>query len=210
MNHWLITDRRLGDHGVGIARRLSPGSTIYVRSPDLTDSERRSLTLRLRRIAVVRRLALLLPGPPGKARRMGADSVHLRGHERHRAYSGSNGSAARAARKIGLTIAMPVHNRAEAIKASMARADYWLISPLYPTRSHPSAPGLGAGELGVLGFVKLAGIAKRGGFCPVALGGMDSQRAVSLQKKLVGYNFTARKKGQILLNWAAIDAWSTM
>ncbi|MEQ1689380.1 MAG: thiamine phosphate synthase [Sphingopyxis sp.] len=77
-------------------------------------------------------------------------------------------------------------NSAEAKRARRANADVVLVSPLWPTRSHPDAKGIGHAR-----FQQLA----RQSRCPaIALGGMNAARFR-----------LARRHGAY--GWAAIDAW---
>ncbi len=178
---WLLTDARLAGHGLAAARRLPPGSTIVLRSDTLGPAARRALALRLKRICRARRLRLLVAGDDiGLARRMGADGVHLRSR---------SARLAAAARYAGLSTSAPVHNRQEAHTAARARIDYALISPLYPTRSHPGAP-----SIGLRGFIRLALAARA---APVALGGLTAARHRAL----------CLRCSRIAPGWAAIDAW---
>lgn len=65
-----------------------------------------------------------------------------------------------------------VHNAAEIAEANRAGVDAVLLSPVFPTRSHPGAPALGADE-----FYRLAALSA----VPViALGGMTPDRAEQL------------------------------
>ena len=129
-----------------------------------------------------RGLVLLTADTPAVARRWGADGVHLR--QRH-------ADKAAQAHRLGLKLTMPVHNHAEARQARRARVHAVFISPLHPTRSHPSAPGLGPAAW--LRFARLADAQ------PVALGGMTASRAGALRK--------AAMASGIIPGWAAIDAW---
>jgi len=180
---WLLTDARLADHGVAAARYVPPGSVIVLRSDDLAPAVRRKLLCKLRRIAKARRCLFLIAGArPEAARRVRADGVHLRGRSRTRAAQ---------ARRLGLMVSMPVHDRREAAAAAHAGADFALVSPLYATRSH-------AGVTPLTMRMWLA-LARRTKARPVALGGMTAarQRAVRLRTSASG----------IMPDWAAIDAW---
>jgi thiamine-phosphate pyrophosphorylase len=61
-----------------------------------------------------------------------------------------------------------------------------MVSPVFPTRSHPGAPALGAARAARIG--RLAGVSV------VALGGMTERR----WRRVAGLGFAG---------WAAIDAW---
>jgi thiamine-phosphate pyrophosphorylase len=178
---WLLTDARLAGHGVAAARRLPPGSVVILRSDTLGPRGRRALCRQLRRVIVARRCQLIIAGMrPDAARRVGADGVHLRDRSCVRAEQ---------ARRLGLTVSMPVHDRREAAAAARAGADYTLISPLYPTRSHA-----GAVPLSLRQWLALARQCRA---TPVALGGMTAVRQRALR----------RRSGAIIAQWAAIDAW---
>ena len=178
---WLLTDARLAGHGLVAARRLPPGSTIVLRSDDLGPLTRRRLALRLKRIARARRLRLFLAGATAAdARRLGADGIHLRSRCVR---------AARVARRAGLAVSAPVHDRAEARAVAKARIAYALISPLFATRSHARAR-----TLPVRRFITLA---LETGAMAIALGGMTAARHRALRLRT----------GPVRPAWAAIDAW---
>jgi thiamine-phosphate pyrophosphorylase len=176
---WLFSDARARAGLAALAARLPPGSGVVVRHDGLARGPRWRLLRRLMRIARARGLVVLLAGMPDKARRWGADGVHLRQRDAARAPQ---------ARRLGLFVSMPVHNVREARRARRAGADAAFISPLHPTRSHPGAPALGRAA-----WLRLARLA---GAQPVALGGMTAARARALN----------RASG-IGAGWAAIDAW---
>ena len=171
---WLMTDPRLDGALLASARALPRGSAIVLRHYELKQSERRALFLSLRRIARQRGHRLYLAGDAMTARRWGADGVH--------------GRAKGSGTERGLQCSAPVHDRAELLAAARCGADYALISPVYPTRSHPGAKALGAS-----GFRKLAMLARTRGLAPIALGGMTRARFAMLRALPVG-------------GWAAIDA----
>lgn len=106
----------------------------------------------------------------------------------------------RIARRRGLTVVMggethgrsrgaltaPVHARGEALAAVRHGARLLFASPVYATRSHPGARGLGPVRLGLM---------IRGLDVPViALGGMDERRWRALRPLGV-------------YGWAGIDSW---
>ncbi|WP_313536718.1 thiamine phosphate synthase [Sphingomonas sp.] len=159
-----MTDPRLGDALWDALARLPRGSGVIFRHYQLPAAERRALFGRVAKVARRRGLVLL---------RAGAEPM--------RGESGTHGQRGR-----GLTT-WPVHSRREAVAAIRAGADALLVSPIFPTRSHPGAPVLGPVRLGLL---------IRGLPVPViALGGMDTDKA-------------KRLKPLRIHGWAAIDAWA--
>lgn len=164
---WMLTDERQGDRLWDAIRRLPRGAGVVVRHYSLPEREREALARRLIRQG----LFVAYSGPEKCARRLGAQAVY--GTDRHPGH---------------LPRLYPVHDRAEIVAAERAGAALLLLSPVFPTRSHP-----GARTLGPVRFALLARTART----PViALGGMTSGRARRL--KALG----AR-------GWAAIDAWGS-
>ena len=78
----------------------------------------------------------------------------------------------------------PAHSVREGIAARRAGADAILVSPVYPTRTHPGARAIGP--------VRAAIIARAAGVPALALGGMTAPRFRRLKK--LGF-----------VGWAAID-----
>lgn len=78
----------------------------------------------------------------------------------------------------------PAHSVREAIVARRARADAVLVSPIYPTRTHPGARTLGP--------LRAAVIARAAGVPAIALGGMSKERFRRMKR--LGF-----------VGWAAID-----
>ncbi|WP_454885828.1 thiamine phosphate synthase [Sphingomonas oryzagri] len=162
-----MTDERMGDALWIVLERLPRGAGIVFRHYALPQGERRAVYERVRAVARRRRLTLILAAPPAQAAAWKADGVHGR-------------SPQRALRP--LIRSAPAHDRREL--RSARHADLRLVSPVFPTRSHPGAPALGPVRLGLmLG-------SERGGI--VALGGMTHRRAQALRNFGIG-------------RWAAID-----
>ncbi len=163
-----MTDERLGERLWAALERLPRGGGIVFRHHATPAAARRLLYDRVRRVARRRGLVLVLAGSPRLAVAWRADGAH--GRSPH----------ARAARPLLRTA--PVHDARQ--MAAARHADLLFVSPVFATRSHP-----GAGGLGPLRFALLARRARR----PViALGGMDAVRARRIRAA----------------GWAAIDAWS--
>lgn len=159
-----MTDERLGDGLWEALERLPRGGGVIFRHYRLPPADRRALFAKVAKVAYRRGLVLLRAGP-----------------ERFRREAGVHGRRVR-----GLST-WPVHSRREAVAAIRAGADALLVSPVFPTRSHPGAPALGRVRFGLL---------TRGLGVPIiALGGMNARRAAAL-----------RPFG--IHGWAAIDAWT--
>lgn len=161
---WLMTDERLGEGLWDALERLPRGSGVIFRDYATPPGARRARFARVLAVAKRRRLVLVRAGAAAMRGEMG---VH-------------NG------RGRGLRTAA-VHNRAEMVAARRAGADLILVSPVFPTRSHPGARTLGPVRLGLL---------LRGATSPaIALGGMDARAF-------------RRLRSLELHGWAAIDGLS--
>ncbi|WP_376097518.1 thiamine phosphate synthase [Roseomonas sp. CCTCC AB2023176] len=134
----------------------------------------------LRRLAALcrrRRLRLLISGDGRTALRLGA-GLHLpdRRPVRHLL-------PFLLARRPGTLLSAAAHGRRGMSRAWSCGADAILLSPVFPTASHPGARGLGP--------LRWAALARRAGLPAIALGGMDPLRA--------------RRLPPIAAGWAAID-----
>ncbi|MCZ8325435.1 MAG: thiamine phosphate synthase [Sphingomonadaceae bacterium] len=147
---WLLSDARNDAALERAIKRLPRGSGFVFRHYHLQEGARRARFDRLARLARARGIAVVLAGSAAQARRWGAD--------------GSYG----AHRNATLATA---HSLRELRRASRAAAV--LLSPVFPTRSHP-----GGKVLGPLRFRLLAAWAP----VPViALGGLNTRTARGLR-----------------------------
>lgn len=170
--HWLMLDARLGDAMIAAARALPPRSGIILRPQAMTaDQQKPAILRRLRAIARARRHILLSSG----IQRPGYDGVH-------------NPTRKRAAAGDALWRTQAVHTARQAALARRQGIDVVLISPIFATRSHAGAMGIGAAR-----FTQLSRQCG-GGIAAIALGGMTAERYRGL-----------RRHGAH--GWAAIDAW---
>lgn len=164
---WLISDAR-NDHRLEAALNALPRSSgLIFRHYHLPPAQRRA---RFRQLAALARRKghwLVLAGGAVQARRWGADA----------AYGAPAGLAAGPA----LPRLVTAHSLRELAAARRARADAVLLSPVFPTCSHPG--------IGGLGIVRFRLLATRAGLPVIALGGMNPRRA-------------CRTGG---VGWAAID-----
>ncbi|SDC34214.1 thiamine-phosphate pyrophosphorylase [Sphingomonas sp. YR710] len=164
---WLMTDERQGEGLWASLPRLPKGAGIIFRHHATCEPERSVLFVRLRAQARRRGLMLLVAGIDTRLR---ADGTH---HRR----SGPP--------RFGTASA---HDIKELRAAERSGAAAILISPIFPTRSHPGkAP---------LGLMRLARLCRATAKPVIALGGMTKHRA--RQTARIG-----------AYGWAAIDAWGS-
>lgn len=165
---WLMTDARLGPDIARIIAHMPPRSAVVLRPHALGFWGTASWLRQFRRIARAKRHVLLSCGPVSEA----DDGTHVNRHNR-------------TARTHGFC-SVAVHNRREADFARRRRADCLLVSPIWPTASHP-----GGVALGMRALRQFAARAR----CPViALGGVTR-----------GNQHLVRRHGAH--GWAAIGAW---
>ena len=161
-----VTDERRGGDPLALAARLPRGSTLIFRHYDAPD--RSVLAIRLAVICRKNRLNLRVAGDLALAIRVRA-GLHL-----------PDGVAKRASPRIRLwkrrggTLTVAAHDRSGLRRAAELGAEAALLSPLFPTKSHP-----GAKPLGLQALRRLA----RGGHQPViALGGITRTNVLQLKK----------------------------
>ena len=163
---WMLTDERQGEALWNALARLPLNAGVVVRHYSLPLAARMDMARRIRNQGRF----VAFAGTEHEALQAGAQAVY--GASRDRGC---------------LPRLYPVHNRREIRAAGHAGAALILLSPVFPTRSHP-----GARTLGPHRFARLAAFAR----APViALGGMTSSRFRRLQR--LGAQ-----------GWAAIDVWA--
>jgi len=165
---WLMTDERMGEGLWRAVERMPRGSGVIFRHYAAPD--RRALFAQLKAICRRRSLLLLLGGSPRQATAWGADGAH--GRSPH----------LRTSRPLLRTA--PAHDARELTRAE---AHAVLLSPVFATRSHPGASGLGPH--------RFATLARRSPVPVIALGGMNARRFRRLAP-LGAYG------------WAGIDAFT--
>lgn len=153
---WLVTDARNDDALERIIARLPRGSGVIFRHYHLSGRERQARFEAAAR-AARRRGHVVVVARPERGWR--ADGVY------------------RAADFPGLAftrglLLLTAHSLREIAAAHRARADAIVLSPVFPTRSHPGAPTLGP--------VRFRLLAARARVPVIALGGMTARRARSL------------------------------
>ena len=168
---WLISDAR-NDAGLERAlARLPRGSGFIYRHYHLPEAQRLARFRALRRAARARGHVVILADSALTAREWGADGIY-----------GSPRSLY--PRRRGLIHLATAHDMAELGLAARLGADAALLSPVFPTRSHPGG--------GTLGPVRFRLLARQTRLPVIALGGMTRHGAKTLRWP----------------RWAAIDGLS--
>ena len=162
----LLSDARNDNRLESAISRLPRGSALVFRHYHLPRAARRARFEALRRLCRRRGVLILTAG---EARGWRSD--------------GQYGAPNTLGRAPGLRLAT-AHSLAEIGAAARARAAAILLSPVFPTRSHPSAA--------VLGPLRFLMLARRSPLPIIALGGMTKARARRLP----------------VWGWAAIDGLS--
>lgn len=155
----MTDDSRLADPRAAIAR-LPAGAGVVLRHYGAAD--RKALAQAIARLCRCRRLVLLVAGTDWRlAAAIGATGLHWP-EGIARAGLGAAALGWRRRRRRWLTCA--AHSRAALARARALGADAAMVSPVFPTASHPGAPGIGplrlrlwAGQAG-LPVVALGGI----------------------------------------------------
>lgn len=164
---WLLSDARNDAWLADSLKALPRGSGFVFRHYHLSDVDRRkrfdSLAALARRYGHI----VILSDSPVATRKWGADGLY--------------GPAEKMPRDDALIKLATAHNAKEIIAADRAGADAIVLSPVFPTRSHPDAR--------VLGPVRFRMLARKTETPVIALGGMTP--------------LTAKRLGWP--NWAAID-----
>lgn len=167
---WLVSDAR-NDAGLeGALRRLPRGSGFVYRHYHLPEAERMARWHALLRIARARGHLAILADSALTAREWGADGLY-----------GAPRALYPASRLVTLATA---HSLREIGEANRVRATAVMLSPAFPTRSHPGAKALGAARFRLL--------ARQARVPVIALGGMTARTARRLRWS----------------RWAAIDGLS--
>ena len=168
---WLLSDERnahLLERTLGTAR--TPLGFVY-RHYHLPDPERHDTFQRLARVARARGHLVVLADSALTAREWGADGIY-------------GAPLELAPRRRDLLTLATAHDMREIAQANRVGADAVMLSPVFPTRSHPGAPTLGTSRFRTL--------ARHAQMPVIALGGMNADTARRL-------NWS---------RWAAIDGIS--
>lgn len=143
---WLLSDARNDATLDRALRHLPRGSGFVFRHYHLPEAERRARFDRLASLARSRGIVVMLAGSAAQARRWGADGSYG-------AHRGATLATAHSLREL----------------RGVAGASAVLLSPVFPTRSHPGAAGLGPLRFRLLAARALVPV--------IALGGMNARSA---------------------------------
>jgi thiamine-phosphate pyrophosphorylase len=168
---WLISDARNDAVLERALAKLPRGSGFIYRHYHLPHAERLARFRVLRRAAQARGHVVILADSALTAREWGADGIY-------------GSPRALWPRRAGLLHLATAHNLAEIGLAARLGADAVLLSPVFPTRTHPGGA--------VLGAVRFRLLARQSPLPVIALGGMTPDRARGLRWE----------------RWAAIDGLS--
>lgn len=164
----LVTDERRRPDPLPLAARLPVGDGIVFRHYGADD--RPALARRLAKIAKARRVVLLVAADWRLAESVGAAGVHLpEGMLR----SGRLAPLLGWARRKGRLVTAACHSPAALGVARRLKVSAVLLSPVFPTASHPGAP--------VLGPLRFTIWTRRAGLPVIALGGITSITARRLK-----------------------------
>jgi len=175
---WLLSDARNDASLESSLAALPAGSAFLYRHHHLDNAARHKRYRHLNRLCRQYRLLIFLSDTAKKARQWRAD--------------GFFNAAPRRSGKAGLILVMPVHNHKELARARHGGADAILLSPIFPTASHPGAPALGILQRRAL---LLRACTHHSRLPVILLGGMNAKN--SRQCNLNGAH-----------GWAAIDGLS--
>lgn len=168
---WLVSDARNDAVLEESLARLPRGSGFIYRHYHLPPAARLARFRELARICRRHRHCVILADSTMTAREWGAD--------------GSYGAPRQLApRRAGLLLLASAHDMREIAEARRFDADAVLLSPAFPTASHPGEPALGP--------VRFRLLARHAGMPVIALGGMNLHGARRLR----------------MPRWAAIDGLS--
>jgi thiamine-phosphate pyrophosphorylase len=164
-----MTDETRTPHPEAVVARLPRGSAVIFRN--YADPHRLDTGKRLRTICKSRGVTFLVAGSIRLAHVLRADGIHWP------EYALRGGSPWRP--RTDMIVTAAVHNEAALRRAERAGVDAVLISPVFPTASHPDRRGIG-----VLRFAALAGQTRVPAY---ALGGITPETASRLvAMKVVG------------------------
>jgi len=141
---------------------------VLLRENMLTSAKLLALASRLRQITQAHHARLIIHSQADIAAAVGADGVHLSSAE-----ITTVAAVRQWLRAPEMTLSVSCHDAGELALAHEVGADFAMLSPLFPTNSHPGAPPLGIDLFDVLVFDAKLPI--------IALGGIGLDNCAALQ-----------------------------
>ncbi len=137
-----------------VQRALDAGlAAVQLRDKDLPDIEAEPLACALREATLARGALFFVNGRPELAQRVGADGLHLgQGAELPAPWAGP--------------VSMAAHDGPGLARAEAMGASFALLSPLFPTRSHPGSETLGPDRFRELAAASPVPVLALGGLTP--------------------------------------------
>ena len=169
---WLLSDERNDDVLETVLQSFTMPLGFVFRHYHLPDAQRYARYRKLDRIARAEGHLVILSDSALTAREWGADGIY-------------GAPLALYPRRRDLMQIATAHDMREIAQANRVGADALMLSPVFPTRSHPGAKTLGA--------MRFLHMAKHARIPVIALGGMDSLYSRQLRWK----------------RWAGVDGVST-
>ncbi|HEY4134772.1 MAG TPA: thiamine phosphate synthase [Alphaproteobacteria bacterium] len=154
-----MTDARRTPDPVADVRRLPPDAAVIFRHYELTPPSRLALARILRAATLARGVKLLIADDMALALAVRADGLHL--SERR-----LRGPVAHLRRRPGWLVTAAAHSAPALRRAADAGVSAALLSPVFPTLSHPGAPSLGP--------LRFAALVRASGQPVYALGGVHA------------------------------------
>ncbi|MFZ9395646.1 MAG: thiamine phosphate synthase, partial [Erythrobacter sp.] len=153
---WLLSDARNDARLECALQRLPRGSGFVYRHYHLADRERFARFRTLQRLCRARGHVVILADSALTALEWGANGIY-------------GAPRALCPTRVELLTIATAHGLREIAEANRAGADAVMLSPAFPTRTHPGAPNLGP--------VRFRQLALRAQMPVIALGGMDADTA---------------------------------
>jgi len=162
----LMTDEKRLLDPLPVVRALPPGSAVILRHYD--DPNRAELAARLINEVRGQRIRVLIAGDARLALRIGAHGLHLT-----EALVRHGGRAWRKWRKPGWLVTAAAHSPEALVRAGRLGVNAALLSPVFPTASHPKARPLGT--------IRFASWCRTSPLAVYALGGITPANARRLK-----------------------------
>lgn len=139
---------------------------ILLREPELASSKLLAVASQLRILTQKYHAKLLIHSHADVAKAVGADGIHLRAADMHEVTAMKNWL------QFDMLFSVSCHDLSELKEAKKEGADYAFLSPVFATKSHPEALGLGIDVFHDL--------AKQSPLPIIALGGVEIQNRALL------------------------------